>query len=112
MTLPKNIFLSKPVLLYNTVIQVGRDILLASKTIFMFQSSIHLTTVFMRVGRTTCLWIKRVFVQVGKVLNRGATADERRQGATLRRQKYITIIHDNNDHDVDVPSFQAGGGAA
>ena len=50
-------------------------------------------------------------MKVGKVLNRGATADERRQGATLRRQKYITIIHDNNDHDVDVPSFQAGGGA-
>ena len=45
---------------------------------------------FLRVGRSICLWIKIVFVQVGKVLNRGATADERRQGATLRRQKYIT----------------------
>ena len=41
MTVPKNIFLSKPVLLYNTVIQAGRDILLAGKTIFLFQISIR-----------------------------------------------------------------------
>ena len=40
MTVPKNIFLSKPVLPYNTVIQVGSDILQASKTIFLFQISI------------------------------------------------------------------------
>ena len=89
MTVPKNMFLSKPFLPYNTVIQVG-DILQASKTIFLFQNSIRLATVFLRVGRTISFWIKRVFAQVGKVLNRGATADERRQGATLRRQKYKT----------------------
>ena len=41
MTVPKNIFLSKPVLFYNTVIQVGNDILKASKTIFLSQISIR-----------------------------------------------------------------------
>ena len=40
-------------------------------------------------------------MQVGKVLNRGATADERRQGATLRRCKN-TLLGINNFYKYDI----------
>ena len=38
-------------------------------------------------------------MQVGKVLNRGATADERSQGATLRRCKNTKLAMINRDKD-------------